>query len=301
MALAVGHALPVELPAGSRPCLGPPHRREKAHVHLPRALKRRRIVRRQLGGFVEGDGVTARTWDHVESAYFTALDRLEAIFSRRRFLLGDAPSIADFAMMGPMLRHFGQDPTPADLMRSRAPLVYEWVARTWNTRAVDRATGWIPAIDAPLAELIREACETHLVQLRENAIAVAAGKRRFCQEVQGVRYEDLPSGRYRVWCLEALRREWAALDEGTRNELRPFLTGPGASVLWDATTPLGSGYDTEQHAPFNRALNVFDKDVRSQGGLRPPGRRRGPGWARRGGRDSNLQLPAATSRKRGDS
>jgi hypothetical protein len=32
-------------------------------------------------------------------------------------------------MMGPMLRHFGQDPTPADIMRNRAPGVYEWVAR----------------------------------------------------------------------------------------------------------------------------------------------------------------------------
>jgi len=236
---------------------------QMTRFRLPRALKRRSVIRRQLGGFVKGDGVTAKTRDHVESGYFTALDRLEAILAQRRFLLGDAPSIADFGMMGPMLRHFGQDPTPADIMRSRAPGVYAWVARMWNTGSKDRATEWIPAIDAPLAELLREACETHLVQLRENAIAVAAGKGRFGQEIQGVRYENLPAGRYRVWCLEALRREWAALDEGARDGLRPFLAEPGASVLWDTTTPLGSGYDTEERAPFNRALNVFDKDVRS--------------------------------------
>ena len=236
---------------------------QMTRIRVPRALKRLAVVRRQRGGFVKGDGVSARTRKHVEAGYITALNRLEAIFHRRTFLLGDAPSIADFGMIGPMLRHFAQDPTPADIMRSRAPRVYEWVARMWNTRAVDRATEWIAAIDASLAELMREVCETHLVQLRENAIAAAAGKRRFGEVVQGVRYENLPVGRYRVWCLEALRREWASLGDTARDGLRPFLVGPGASVLWDTTTPLGSGYDPDRQAPFNRALNVFDKDVRS--------------------------------------
>ena len=40
------------------------------------------------------------------------------------------------------------------------------------------------------------------------------------------------------------------------------LPEPAATVLWDAGTPLDSGYDSEKRAPFNRALNVFDKDVR---------------------------------------
>ncbi|MEZ4281812.1 MAG: glutathione S-transferase [Myxococcota bacterium] len=235
---------------------------QTSHVRLPRALKRRRIVRRQLGGYVMDDGVGAQTRAHVEAAYLAALDQLEAILAQRRFLLGDAPSIADFGMMGPMLRHFGQDPTPADVMRSRAPGVYAWVARVWNTRATRRATTWIPAIDAPLAALLREICETHLVQLRENAIAVAAGQSRFDQEIQGVRYARLPTGRYRVHCLEVLRRAWAALGADARERLQPFLAGPGASVLWDETTPLGSGYDPAGEAPFGRARNVFDKDVR---------------------------------------
>ena len=241
---------------------------QTTRIRLPRALKRRMIVRRQLGRYVQGDGVTARTRDHVESGYRTALDRLEAIFALRRFLLGDAPSIADFGMLGPMLRHFSQDPTPADIMRSRAPGVYAWVARMWNTRATRRATQWIPAIDAPLAELLREICETHLVQLRENAVAIAAGRQRFALEVQGVCYADLPTSRYRVWCLETLRREWAALGDHAREGLKPVLFGPGASVLWDSTTPLGSGHDPEGRAPFDRALNVFDRDVWS-------GRRKG--------------------------
>lgn len=234
---------------------------QMSQSRLPRPLRRRAIIRRQLGGFVKGDGVTASTWDHVESGYFAVLDQLEAILSGRRFMLGDAPSIADFAMMGPMLRHFGQDPTPADIMRSRGPGVYAWLGRMWNARARERATEWISDFDTGISGLLREICETHLVQLRENALAIAAGKARFAQVVQGVRYEDVPAGRYRVWCLENLRREWEGLGEDARGQLRGLLPEPGASVLWDETTPLGSGYDAQGEAPFNRALNVFDKDA----------------------------------------
>ena len=269
---------------------------QMAHIRLPRALKRRVLIRRQRGGFVAGDGVNAQTRAHVEAGYRTALARLEASFAHRRFLLGATPSVADFALMGPMLRHFAQDPTPADIMRHHAPGVYAWVARMWNTRdgasrcgrpddrardgasrcgkPDDRArdgggrdgdggaVAWLTALDAPLLALLREVCETHLVQLRENARAVALGRRRFSQEIQGVRYENLPASRYRVWCLEALRRAWAKAGDGARERLRAQLVAPGASALWDAT-PLGSGYDTETRAPFNRARNVFDKDVRA--------------------------------------
>ena len=60
---------------------------------------------------------------------------MTAMLKPRPYLLGTAPSLADFGMMGPMLRHFGQDPTPVEIMRNTAPAVYEWVARVWNARA----------------------------------------------------------------------------------------------------------------------------------------------------------------------
>lgn len=228
---------------------------------LPRFVARLLITRRQLGGFVRGDGVRETTRAHVEQAYARALDRLEAVFAQRRFVLGDAPSIADFGFMGPMLRHFGQDPTPAEIMRSRAPGVYAWVARMWNTRARGRAAELLPRVDEAVAALLVEACETHLVQLRENAVAYAQGLARHAQEIQGCRYERLPVSRYRVWCLEELRREWRALDEEARSELRALLPAPQADVLWDESIAAASGYDPERRAPFNRAINVFGAGV----------------------------------------
>lgn len=226
----------------------------------PRVLKQWRVIRRQLGGFVKGDGVSAATWDHVERGYLTALDCLEAIFARRPFLFGDQPTNADFGMMGPMLRHFGQDPTPQEIMRNRAPGVYEWVARMWNAKATSAPPELVSEVDDVLGPLVREACETHLVQLRENAAAVAAGQGRYPQVVQGVRYENVPSSRYRVWCLEELRREWALLDDSAQQRVRSLLPAAESSALWDPV-PMESNYDPERRAPFNRAINVFGDGV----------------------------------------
>lgn len=228
---------------------------------MPRFLKRLLITRRQLGGFVRGDGVSRATRGHVEQGYLNALDRFEAILSQRRFILGDRPTIADFGFMGPMLRHFGQDPTPQEIMRERAPGVYAWVARMWNTRPTGAASGLITRIDAPLSALLHEACETHLVQLRENAIAYGRGLKRYDQVIEGSRYEKVPCSRYRVWCLEELRREWADLDDTARGRLLEQLPELEASVLWDGALVTESDYDPERNAPFNRAINVFGTGV----------------------------------------
>jgi glutathione S-transferase len=223
---------------------------------IPRFIGRNVLKIRQFGGFVRGDGVTSRTRFHVDRTYLTALDRMQAVLERRPFLLGGTPTIADFGMMGPMLRHFGQDPTPAELMRERAPAVYEWVARMWNAKPGDREPELIVTLDRLLAEFLVEIAETHLAQLRQNAEAYGQGRARYDQVIQDCRYTNVPVSRYRVWCLENLRRSGAELDLETRTQLRGWLTS-AAQILWDDADVASSAYDTERVAPFNRAINVF--------------------------------------------
>jgi glutathione S-transferase len=234
---------------------------QAAHVKIPLFFKQRRIAIRQLNGFVKGDGVSAETWDHVEQGYFRPLDLMEQIFRDRPFLLGDAPTNADFGFMAPMYRHFAQDPTPAEIMRKRASGVYEWVARMWNARADGSSPALIPDVDAALAALLREACETHLEQLRQNARAHADGLGRYDQTIQGQRYAQVPSSRYRVWCLEELRREWQRLDGEVQTRLRAHLPEEHADVLWGEPPPKASEYDMERQAPFNRGINVYGTGV----------------------------------------
>mgnify|MGYP001801009845 FL=1 len=171
------------------------------NLPIPRIVGINMLKIRQLGGFVRSDGVDRKSQEHADQTYLSALTKLESIFANRPFLLGERPTIADFGMMGPMFRHFGQDPTPAEIMRERAPLVYEWVARMWKLSSAQIGGELITLIDEPLAELLEEICETHLAQLRQNARAFDAKRKRFNLNVQGYAYPKVPTSRYRVWCL----------------------------------------------------------------------------------------------------
>ncbi len=234
-----------------------------AHVKRPRFLRRWAIKRRQFTGFVKNDGVTPSTRAHVEASYHRILALMSAVLEQRPFLLGTRPSLADIGLMGPMLRHFGQDPTPAEIMRDSAPRVYEWVARMWNAGNLPDEGEHAAAVPQDLTPLLQEVADTHLVQLAANADAWRERRRQFSMTVQGCRYENLPVSRYRVYCLEILRERFAALDDAARGAVRELLPFSGASILWDDAFEPTSGYDEARQAPFNRAINVFDNAVPS--------------------------------------
>jgi len=228
------------------------------HVRLPRWWKLRMIRTRQRTSFVVKDGVTPETRAHVETGYRNALAHMTKLLEERPYLLGDAPSIADFGLMGPMLRHFGQDPTPQEIMRNEGPAVYEWVARVWNAGATAPTTPrFVHEVPAAAAPLLREIAETHLAQLAENATAYAHGAERFEMTCQGCHYRELPVSRYRVSCLERLREHFAELSPASQEQVKSLVPHPQADVIWHDRVPAKSGYDEAHEAPFNRAINVY--------------------------------------------
>lgn len=225
-------------------------------VPFPRFILRRMIRRRQTKFFTKRDGVTAATRAHIEQGYLNALDCMSAILKDRPFLLGSKPSIADFGFMAPMFRHFSQDPDPEEIMRTRAPLVYEWVARMWVARS-DADGGFIPEIPDGMAPLLKEICETHLTQLIANAEAYAAADKSFSMNVQGCAYANMPVSRYRVYCLECLRDAYNALSSEDQSVVQKLLPHPDARVLWDDDVQLSSGYNADGHLPYGHAINVY--------------------------------------------
>jgi glutathione S-transferase len=231
------------------------------HIRVPRFVKKLAIARRQRHGFVIGDGVSDATRQHVESSYFASLDNMARMLEGRRFLLGDSPSIADIGMMGPMLRHFGHDPTPAEPMRDRAPTVYAWVARTWNATASTTPPSWAESALEDAQPMFQEICETHLVQLTRNAEAFADKAGRFDVEIQNCPYRNLPVSRYRVWCLQELRKRFSALRIDEKHRVRSWLPYPAAEILWTEEFSTHSDYDEASEAPFNRAINVYADGV----------------------------------------
>lgn len=199
-------------------------------VPLPMAVRYRLIRSRQRRHFLRGDGVDAATAPLVERLYRDTLDGMEAALAHRPFLFGERPVEADFGFFGSMFRHFSSDPTPARIMRDRAPRVLAWVARLWALRPADLAAAPVPdrlpgELDALLALVTGE----YLPYLAANEAAFARGERVFERIDRGVRWRESVHP-YRVHCLAALRESRLALVAADRARVDARL-GPAATVL----------------------------------------------------------------------
>ena len=220
-------------------------------VRIPGFLKRWRTYRRQRDFFVRRDGVTDKTWDHVEDAYLRLLKILDPISATRPYVLGGRVTLADIGLMGPLLRHFSMDPVPSKIMRETAPHVMAWVMRVWT--AGDDDWGALPnALPQDLQPFIDLICQTHLESLQANAAAWADNPRAafYAMTLQGTVYDKVPLSHYRVWCLEELQRHYHALDAASKAKADAVL-GKGLDSLL-RHDGIKSGYNENATAPFGK-------------------------------------------------
>jgi glutathione S-transferase len=200
-------------------------------VKLPFWVRRQMILRRQRSVYLAQDGVTKETAPQIEALYLETLDAMERILKARPFLMGERPVEADFGFFGSMFRHFSSDPTPAAVMRARAPHVFLWVARLWAVRPEEIAHQQLPErIEDDLAPLFARAGNDYLPYLVANEAAFARGDRDVTYPRDGVTWR-VPVSPYRVHCLAALRKHYAALDEAARKRVDECLGGEGAAIL----------------------------------------------------------------------
>jgi glutathione S-transferase len=82
-------------------------------------------------------GVTKRTEAAWEASNDHLLGLLEKHFDAHDFVFGGLPSLADFGLMGPLYAHLFRDAVPGFAMRTRFPLVAEWVERTNGNNALN--------------------------------------------------------------------------------------------------------------------------------------------------------------------
>lgn len=216
----------------------------------PGFLKRAFIRRRQHVEYVKRDGVDKNTWDHVESIYLNTLERLEAIFASRPYLLGSRPTLGDFGFFASMFRHFSQDPTASDIMRCRAPGVYAWQARLWNARASSTQGQELSELPDDLDSMLVDIGDAYLPYLNANALAWRSGLERFDPVIQGIQYRSVPVSQYRVWCLEQLQLRAREVPEEQQEQLKRMLESRGCwSSLFELDEPM-SHYDEGGDAPF---------------------------------------------------
>lgn len=75
-------------------------------------------------------GVTEATEAAWTDSMHNMLSLLEAHFDHHDYVLGGRPTLADFALLGPLYPHLYKDPVPGFMMRTQYPLVCEWIERT---------------------------------------------------------------------------------------------------------------------------------------------------------------------------
>lgn len=226
-------------------------------VPLPGPLKRWFMRNRQRSGYTTGDGIRAQNVAGIEAMFLKLLTQLQAVLSRRPFLLGERPSLADVGLSGPFFRHFALDPIPLEIIRMQAPAVLEWVARLWNTRLSECQGSWPQSLPVDLEPMLADIGTAYLPYLNANVRAVAAGRKRFDADIAGVSYKRARYSRYRVWCLQQLRVHYEALTETDQKACRQTLERTGCwQPLWqEQQLPLLAGQ--EAGLPFQASTKML--------------------------------------------
>lgn len=206
-------------------------------IALPRPLRRQVALLRQRSVYLGQEGVNRGNRARIEADYLDMLDALDTIFTSRDWLLGDAPTRADIGLFGPLFRHFACDPTPAAIMRERAPSVAAWVARLWALKPTPaRSAALVTRIPDDLAPLMNLIEQRFLPEMAANQAAVSAGASRTRHTDQGVTFDYRPNA-YRAWRLARLQASYGALTTSSRQALGGHLGPKSRAILQSDAGP----------------------------------------------------------------
>lgn len=197
----------------------------------------------RMAGSLPFLGVTLETAPAIEEHLRALLDALCAHFRAHRFLLGDAMSLADCGLMGPMYGHLFRDAVPQKLVRETAFEVGCWIERM-NRPPLDQQ-GWLP--DDALAPTLRPvlgAMADGAALLLDAVAAVDAWADDHAAEDAPVppgvglvesRYRGVPlrcgARPYTMWMVQRPLDAYLALDDAERARVDSALAGTGWEAL----------------------------------------------------------------------
>ena len=172
----------------------------------------------------------------IEASYVRFLEVFEDHLRLYRFVLGNRPGAADFAIFGQLTQLALFDPTPMALTVQNAPRVYGWTAAVEDLSGLEpQERDWvaIEALPDTLRALLKEIGRVYPPLLLANAAAIAAGSDTVETRIDGKPWRQRPFA-YQAKCLAWLRRDYAALDAANRVRVDQVLAGSGCEILFQA-------------------------------------------------------------------
>ena len=213
-------------------------------------LERQRALGEKIAtrfrGWREQLGINAHTIPAIEAGYHALLARLDAHFAVSDYLLGAAPTLADFALYGPLHAHLYRDPNAGRILKTQAPQTMRWIHRMGTPAAVGTlaattspaptlwpilqmlAHDYVPVLVAQVAAL-----QAWLGSHSEVDIPPTLGSHRFtlgggtADEVIGERCLFT----YDYWMLQRALHVWAQANLAQRDLITALCERMGAEAL----------------------------------------------------------------------
>jgi glutathione S-transferase len=181
---------------------------------------------------------------------------LEQHFEQHQFLLGFKPSVADFALFGPLKIHLYDDPQSNQILETQAPNTVEWlhtIMELGDTRGCVGQTEFGDWIDLKngcpesLTALLCFIAKTYIPLSNATVEAVKDKEKTFEVNIYGVS-ATFSTHQYRAWAFEQLQLRYQHLSDSEQAELLPLLNetdvmpslmenGIIHSTLFDGFTP----------------------------------------------------------------
>ena len=204
-------------------------------VNMPNEILRdaKKYVHDRQTGRLWVVGSNDTTADLIDSSYKRFLKLMDDHLSISKFLFGEKPSSADFAIYGQLTQLIGFDPTSREIAYDTALRLVSWqdVMADLSGHDVDNSH-WTPLEESPasLKEIMKEFGRMYVPALLANANAIMQGEETWETEIDGSVWKQRAFP-YQAKCLKWIKEEFDALNENDQSRVKTFLDGTGCEIL----------------------------------------------------------------------
>ena len=178
-------------------------------------------------------GSNDTTADLIDASYKRFLKLMDDHLSISKFLFGEKPSSADFAIYGQLTQLIGFDPTSRKIAYENSLRLVSWLDVMVDLSGHDvDSSQWTSLEDSPdsLKAIMKEFGRVYVPALLENAKAIMEGQDTWETEIDGSIWKQ-KAFPYQAKCLKWIKEEFDSLSEDDQSRVREFLDGTGCEVI----------------------------------------------------------------------